>query len=232
MKILGLSLMFVDHAGYFYFTEQEWIRGIGRACAPIFFFLAGFAPHYKSADRKLIALAIILTVFDWGIGREMNTLNIIWSILAIRALLGWLEGSGRLKLRLHEWVIGCIVFIIPTVVIFQYGSLGFLVALSAYVYKHRAHYGEKTHLRFLVFIITLYGTVFALLSSFDPLTFATMYASLLLLIGAILWFVRAPMSEAPCPAPLVSSLKTCSRYTAPIYVGHLAVLIILTGKHL
>jgi hypothetical protein len=227
LKLIGIALMFVDHSGHFFLEDQQWLRGIGRACAPIFLFLAGFAPHYRF-DRKLVGLALLLTVSDWMMKGDINTLNILWSILLIRLILGTLEKRGKYKLPLHEWVIGAIATF-WLMMIFQYGSAGILIALAGYVYRHKAHYAPHTPQRFLYLTLFLYALLPALLGDFTMATNAIMAASLLALCVLVEWFLKNPSAILPCPAPLVGALKLCSRYTAFIYVGHLILFGWMTG---
>ena len=228
LKLAALLLMFIDHAGYFFYGDEQWIRGIGRACAPIFLFLAGFAPHYRF-DRKLALLAALLTASDWLVAAGPNTLNILWTIIVVRMILSWLEHRGNYALRLHEWVIGALAML-PLVLVFQYGPLALLFALSGYVFKHHTHYAPKTPQYFMLVVIGLYGIAVALLSQFTLLTSAIMGASLIMMALLMGWFVRAPKATLPCPAPLAAFLRACSRHTAIIYVAHLMVLGWWMGK--
>lgn len=224
LKIIAVLLMFVDHAGAFYYTDEQWIRGIGRACAPIFLFLAGFSPHYKF-DRKLLLLALLLTISDWLVKGAPNTLNILWNIILIRLLFAWMEKRGELKLRLHEWFIASVPFVF-TLLVIQYGPFGLLFGLCGYVYKHRAHYASATPERFLWSVIVFYGAAYAWLSEFTLATSVVTAISLLLMGMLIRWFVRAPLEASPFPA----SCKMLSHYTAEIYVLHLIALGWLTGQ--
>lgn len=226
LKVMGLLLMFVDHAGHFYFEHEQWLRGVGRAAAPLFLFLAGFVPHYKY-DRKLLALALLLSVVDWAVRGAPGTLNILWTILIIRLILHQLEQRGMLKLKLHEWVIGSLAMMV-TIILVQYGAFGFLFALCGYVYKHRAHYKPNTPRLLLWFVIVTYGIAYALLSEFTLASTVVMTFSLLAMGALIEWFTKNPLGELP---PL-RALKPLSRYTAEIYVGHLMALILITGKTL
>lgn len=230
MKLLALGLMFIDHAGYFYFEQHEWIRGVGRACAPLFLFLAGFAPHYRF-DRKLLFLALVLTAFDWWIKGAPNTLNILWSILFVRALLSWLESKGRYYVRLHEWGIACIA-LLPVIMLFQYGTLGVLFALAGYVFKHREHYKPLRLEYFLRITAVLYVVIISALSEFQQSTSFIALFSLWGMIEAVLWFSKQPLAPVPCPQMLAPALRFTVRQTAVIYVVHLIVLMALTGKSL
>ena len=226
LKLIALLLMFVDHAGAFFYTDEEWLRGIRRACAPLFLFLVGFAPHYHF-DKKLFVFALLLSGFDWWVQAAPNTLNILFSIILIRLLLARLEAHDLLKLQLHEWVIGSLA-LIPSVVVVQYGSFGLLFALSGFVFKHRAHYAPRTPVYFLAVVTLLYGVIIPLLSEFSIATCAVTAASLTLMCWLIQWFVRAPKEAVSLPA----ACKILSHYTAEIYVLHLVILIGLTGKAL
>jgi hypothetical protein len=226
LKIIALLLMFIDHAGAFYYMDEQWLRAIGRACAPIFFFLAGFAPHYKF-DTKLLVLAFVLSGVDWWLAGAPNTLNILFTILAIRALLAWLEQRGLLKLRLHEWVIGSLA-LVPSVLVLQYGTFGLLFALAGFVFKHRAHYAPRTPLRFLILVTAIYAPLVPLLSEFSLGSSILTALCLGLMSWLILWFTQAPKQPVSLPA----MLKYPAKYTSEIYVAHLLVLMLMTGEHL
>jgi len=227
LKVVALLLMFIDHAGAFFYVDQEWLRGIGRACAPIFLFLAGFAPRYRH-DTEIAAWAALLTANDWLVAGP-NTLNILWSILLARMVLEMLENAGRQKLRLHEWLIGSIpfIFLLPFL---QYGPFALLFALSGYVFKHRFHYKARTPLYFLIAVTVFYGLAFSYLSHFEWLTILVMAPSLALMCWLLIWFTRSPLASVHVPAPRL--LKECARKTAPIYVVHLMLLGWITGRAL
>lgn len=222
--------MFVDHTGHFLLENEEWLRGIGRACAPIFLFLVGFAPHYKF-DKELLMLALLLTLCDWLVKGAPNTLNILVTIMLIRLIFGWLESHEKLALKLHEWVIGSIAMI-ASIVAVQYGSLGLLFALSGYVYKHATSYGSRTPERFLIVVTLLYALITGVFSEFSLLTNIVMIATFGIMVTTLRWFVHAPKMALAYPAPLALIGAWCSRHTAGIYVAHLIVLITLTGKSL
>jgi len=225
LKFIALLLMFVDHAGAFYFLDEQWLRGVGRACAPIFLFLAGFAPHYKF-DRMLVVLAAALTVSDWLVTGAPNTLNILWNIIVVRMILAWLESRGKYKLRLHEWFIASVPFL-SLLAIIHYGPFGLLFGLCGYAFKHRAQYDARTPLRFLLITTLYYAVIYAWFSEFTWVVTLAMIAVLVPMVWLILWFTRAPL--APCPAPFSNLLKICARQSGVIYAVHLMILGWLTG---
>src|SRR5437868_3245740 len=93
-KLIALGLMFVDHAGYFYYPSDLWLRAIGRGAAPIFMFLAGFAASYRF-KLDLFLLAALMTVADIAMQGHIHDQNILFSILIFRMIFDWLERHGR-----------------------------------------------------------------------------------------------------------------------------------------
>ncbi len=230
LKIIALLLMFIDHAGYFYFHDELWMRAVGRSCAPIFFFLSGFAPHYRF-NMRLMLLAIVLTAFDWGMQHHLNTLNILFTIILGRIILGWLERHHPAPLKLHEWVIGCIIMITSMIVV-QYGSLGFLFMLAGFVYKHKEKYSPQTPSRLLMLATLIYGVVSCVLGSYDTNRWVITAIFLASTNALIRWFALKPRATLPCSDLTARLLLPFSRYTAEIYVAHIVVLILLTGQKL
>lgn len=92
LKLLAIFTMLVDHLGYVFFPEQEWMRAIGRLTMPIFAYAIARGFFYTSnRKRYLIQLSILAVVsqvpymllFDEG-----WTLNMVvpWA-LAVVALM-------------------------------------------------------------------------------------------------------------------------------------------------
>ena len=59
LKAFAVIIMVIDHAGYYFFPDQEWWRAIGRIGFPIWFFLVGHA-RGRVISRKLIIGAGLL----------------------------------------------------------------------------------------------------------------------------------------------------------------------------
>ena len=225
-KLIGLALMFVDHTGAYFYHDQEWLRGIGRGTAVIFLFLTGFAAHYRFS-RELLLLAILLTISDWLVKGMPNTLNILWTILACRMLLQWLEAKQQKISRLHEWVIGC-VLLFPSIVITQYGALAILLSFSGFLYKHKEWYTPKQQRNFLLLTLVIYAIEHALLSEFQTLTNICMVLTLAAVFVLLNWVTKAPATTQTTPLPL----RPVAQYSGYIYALHLIALGWLTGKSL
>jgi hypothetical protein len=230
LKIIALLLMFIDHAGHFYLHNELWLRAIGRTCAPIFFFLSGFAPHYRF-NTRLMLFAVILTALDWGMQNQISTLNILFTIILGRAILGWLERHNSNPLKLHEWVIGCIA-LSTSVFITQYGSLGFLFMLAGFIYRHKSQYQQNTPSRFLIVVTLIYAIAVCVLGNYEISRWFIVGVGFVLINALLRWFAREPTGQLPCGPYVAKALLPLSWYTAEIYAGHIIILILLTGHKL
>lgn len=138
-KIAAIVVMLVDHVGLYLFPEDNWWRVIGRATAPIFFFLVGFA-RTRSVPWTWLAFGAILTAID--IARAEGpadwTVNILFNFALIRWALPHLDrflGDDRLRLVV---LLGLLAGLVPVIGDrLEYGTEGWLWALLG-LYQRRA----------------------------------------------------------------------------------------------
>ncbi|MDE3060694.1 MAG: hypothetical protein KGJ06_06755 [Pseudomonadota bacterium] len=226
-KLLALALMFIDHAGYFFFSDDLWLRAIGRGAAPIFLFLAGFAASYRF-KWDIFLLGAVMSASDVLLTGHLRTQNILITILICRAIFRWLEKRGRKIERPYEWYI-CALALTITIAFVQYGSYGFLFALCGYLQRPDHGYPQalQRHFRFLTFIT--YGVIQA--ACFEFSWFST------LVMTAVLGGVHAllshmeirPVDTSRWPAGLAQAAKLASYYTGYLYAFHLIALEWMTG---
>lgn len=223
IKILALLLMFIDHSGHFYFTDQLWLRAIGRGAAPIFLFLAGFAASYRF-KWDIFALALLMSVSDFLLTHHFRTQNILFTILLCRMIFFWLENHGKKIARPWEWYAGTLSMIVSFFIV-QYGSFGMLFAISGYMARRPQVYPQARH--FLIASFIAYGIFSALYADFSLanglLMAATLYGVYLLLSRLAIEPIRV------APHGLERALKFISYYTGYIYAFHLIALEWLTG---
>jgi hypothetical protein len=63
LKLLAILTMVIDHLGYVFFPDQEWMRAIGRLTMPIFAYAIARGFFYtRSKKRYLIQLSILALV--------------------------------------------------------------------------------------------------------------------------------------------------------------------------
>lgn len=228
LKIVAMLLMFVDHAGNYVFNDdasQYYLRAVGRGAAPIFLFLAGYAKSYRFS-WELLWLAVALTVFEWWFFWHIETLNILFSILASRAIFQWFEVRGRIIKRPVEWyVAGCALFVLAAVV--DYGSLGFLIALAGYMRRHKEAYAPALRLGLSWLMLATFAAFQIKFFSMpiDP------FISSGVMVFVFAWCMHFEVKEvaARLPGVLRHGLQLFSRYSGYIYVAHLVALMWITG---
>lgn len=230
LKLLALGFMFVDHASAFIFSSDEqvyWLRAIGRGAAPIFLFLAGFAASYRFS-RELLVLGLVLSGFDWLYFRHVNTLNILFTILASRAIFQWFESRGRLMPRPWEWFVGSVAMLATSALV-EYGSFGFMLAFAGYLRRHKDAYGAK-----LVWQVSgvMFTTYAAYQIAFPKPPIQPVLAAAVM--GGVYWLLMTfePLAPALPRAPegVRRLLTLLARYSGYIYVAHLIVLMWISDQ--
>jgi hypothetical protein len=223
LKLAGLLLMFVDHSGHFFFTHEQWLRGIGRGAPPVFLFLAGYASSYRF-KWSVLFLAMAMTLSDIILTGHIRTQNILVSILIWHALFYWMQKKNKKIERPYEWFIICFVWI-PTLFLFQYGTYGLMFASCGYMKKR--NYDKKTQRNFWLLSFVTYGAITAIMSEFSPLTTACMVITLST-VGLALW--RFEIRDIILrPHWLERLAKRSSYYSGYIYALHLIALEWITG---
>ena len=121
LKTFAVILMVIDHLGYYFYNEENWMRILGRGCAPILFFLAGYARTRELEPRLWIGLAIM----EFGrlmAGMPMLPLNITATFLFVRMLIDRLMFYVTSKPEAFWQINGTIILLIlPTFFLFEYG---------------------------------------------------------------------------------------------------------------
>jgi hypothetical protein len=131
LKLAGLAFVFVDHFGLFFDEAEPWWRVVGRAAAPIFFFLIGFA-RSRTVPWTWIALGAVLTALDLFTSDDWSDVgfNILLNFALIRLALPVVEAQVMPRReRIALLVLGCILLIPVLGRVLEYGSEGWLWAL-------------------------------------------------------------------------------------------------------
>lgn len=230
LKSLAVILMVVDHLGSYFFHELMWLRALGRLCVPIWFFLAGYSRSQRLSGDFWLG-AILLTATEVGFGRIPLPLNILFSICFIRLILGrFMKFAGNRVDYLYGAMGLCMLAFPFTDVVFEYGTLGFILAMTGYIVRHREDYKQDF----------VYGWAALSLGCFLGGTYIQFQFSALqyLFIATFSVFImgmlacRPPQQETRYPKldaqPLLKrSLQFMGRYTLHIYVAHLMLFKII-----
>ena len=136
LKSLAVVLMIVDHVGYYFYPDEDWIRAVGRLCVPIWLFLIGYA-RSRRIDALLVGGAILLTVANWAAGLPFLAVNILFTIILVRLVLDPVLrfiGTNDMKLMLVTTVL-CI-FAPITNSFWEYGTLGLLFGICGHLARN------------------------------------------------------------------------------------------------
>lgn len=126
LKLLAILTMVIDHLGYVFFPDQEWMRAVGRLTMPIFAYAIARGFFYtRDKKRYLLQLSILAVISQIPfmlLFHEGWTLNMIvpWA-LAVVALMSPL------------WVTPLLAFIPLLIGIpMDYSSLVILLPVAIY----------------------------------------------------------------------------------------------------
>lgn len=229
LKVIALALMVVDHAGWAFYTNDLWLRAIGRGAAPLFFFLIGFSPSYRIRANLVIA-ALMLAAVNTPLSGSLMNINILVSFMIARLLLARME-SGKIPVtRPWDWFM-LLVLLWPTTTLFHYGTPGLLFSYFGYLQKHAERYKRHDRAGILIGSLALYAALEIWLFKFD-LTDAVLTLAVLAAAGTMMWRYRPRALDIPTSLqPITPPLAWVARYSLWIYTLHLIAIQLVTGVH-
>ncbi len=227
LKSLAVVLMMIDHIGGYILTDELAWRWFSSS-APIWFFLVGYA-NSRYTGALLWAGAGLLLVANVISGTSLLPLNILAVILVVRAVLDPLMAmAGRDAYRLGAVALLLTLLMPPAMMILEYGTLGFLLAMLGYMLKNRA---DPFHARVTVGFTAYTMVVFM---AFHMATYAFTQAGLLwfffssLAIFLLVFRFRPrplPGLTRALPRPLVVILQSMGRNSLIFYVLHVILFM-------
>lgn len=236
-KTAAVLMMFVDHYGHFYATDETVWRAIGRACVPIWFFLSGFA-QTRGVPLPWIIAGLVLTALDYWSAADKSdvTLNILLAFALVRFALPWIE--TYLLPSLWRFAAFCIALAAVEPLagkVLEYGTMGPLLAMTGLLHRHwLAQTQEKTaseayvmRLAVAIFGLIVFGYVENQIHNFPFWEMALMLALFALVSYGLLVF--RPGRNHAAPAWLAPVLRFFGRRTLEIYAVHLAVIFLYLG---
>jgi hypothetical protein len=141
LKSIAIVTMIIDHLGYFFFPQEQWMRAVGRCSAPIWFFFVGY--NYKISNifiSKIFYIAIILFMAGC-FSTKINVLhvNVLFSMLICKQMLSYYVDEIKINLNFIELLLlAFLSFVLYPLTnsLFEYGTLGIYLAFWGYNYKH------------------------------------------------------------------------------------------------
>ena len=134
LKAFAIILMIIDHIGAYFLPEQNLLRIIGRAAAPIFFFLIAFS-NCKKTDNNLLTLGVALIVLNFILSDEF-TPNILISLYFLRFLnLALSDYNWRLNISDVLVIMFFNVILFPHLFMLEYSFLAFIPYILGHIVR-------------------------------------------------------------------------------------------------
>lgn len=213
IKVIAIAAMIIDHVGGYLLHNQVEYRLIGRAAAPLFFFLIGYNKVHIRA--LLIIYGIILSITG-SLMTQHVWINILINFILIHFVLHFYPPQQLSTLKrsfffiiaasLSSWVNSYL----------EYGLLGLLIAGSARLKAKNDPQAEFWLLNSLLIYLFWESVLFRFMSYSHIIP---LFAGLIGCLFAVMCCYR--LHELPYSLPLVRLL---SRYSLSIYFFHLLVL--------
>lgn len=239
IKTWALAIMVIDHIGFFILPEDVahpigdphlWLRVIGRLSAPVWFFLIGFA---RSRDLTppiwIAAFAMLATSMISGLW--VFPLDIMFTFILIRFTIDKVAAFTFLRLEnLFLTLFSITILSVHTAYLFEYGSVGMLLALFGYAVRNGGPQSELPLLRSIKTINIMYWSCLALYSitqfyffPFDRNQFAMVVVGSAGLLYVLQYFKseERPDIAARLGGPMTAVFKFLGRHTMAFYVIHI-----------
>lgn len=230
LKFAALTLMIIDHMGYYFFQDLEWMRALGRLSAPIWLFLVGYARSRDFSARMWIAIGLMhLTAFITG--DFILPLTILATILVCRALIDPVMAQVKRRPYLLYPLFAVLFFSqLFTDMALEYGSLAMGFVIFGYAVRHKE---DDPYLKSQLFTIamtcvTLHGLLqiyYYFGTYFDQFHKIAVMAGLTGVCLALMRFkpVEYPELTARIPRPLTTLVQFFGRHSLLLYVAHVAL---------
>lgn len=220
VKCIAMATMIIDHVGWYLLDDNPICRLIGRAAAPLFFFLVGYSGKVH-LSVWLLGYGIILSCTT-GFWQHHFWINILLNFVAIHFLfqkfpLTQLSTHVRIISTALLWIINPILY--PFV---EYGTLGILLAFSAHSLAR-----QEPH------ALVWFGVNIAFFGFWQLIAFHFEKNALLLIFSVLLFMslfwilIHYELKPLPMPAWLTLPILIVSRYSLQIYFFH---VIFLQGR--
>ncbi|MDJ0741265.1 MAG: TraX family protein [Gammaproteobacteria bacterium] len=228
LKSFALITMVADHVGVYLFPDDVGWRIVGRMSLPVWLFLIGYA-RTREIGVPLIGSAILLLISNVVFGEHVLPLNILFTIALARLAIDNImqraaEGRASMVVEFALLTVG----MVPTLMLFDYGTHALLFAMLGYLVRHRERIGFSARqvAYFAGAASLVHGATQAYLFAAGPVTALTMVAAVSLSVALTLLFRPAELPTLTRRLPFLAAgvLKLMGRHALVLYVVHLLVL--------
>jgi TraX protein len=230
LKAAAVILMVIDHAGFYLYDDETWMRVIGRLCVPIWFFLIGYA-RTAEIPRIIWVGAVLVSASCVISGIYILPLNILFSIIIARLLR---EEMARHALYNAETLRGMYLILVlaylPTSILFEYGTLGFLFVVMGFMARNWEDVTQRIAKRYLILYVAMsFAAYWVFQGAIAPEISAAQILFLtagLFLVALILMRFRSVTFPKLTGGigPFAAIVRILGRWTLEIYVLHIIVL--------
>jgi hypothetical protein len=220
LKVLAMIAMVVDHVGVYYFEGEQIFRIIGRIAMPCFLFLVGYSSKWNN-KKDIYIMAALLLAFYAATSGPILPLNILFSIIVTRMMLGFLEKKGWIGKTQWMFVIALVLYV-PFLFLLDLTVFNFLFALGGYYVKHYP-LQIKTQV-LLLSAATLYFLEESFWFGFEGYYAYGLALLLYTMAGIFYLFSLEQVPEKKGVTWLFPVLMFISRYSLYLYVAHLIII--------
>ncbi len=238
LKFFAVVTMIVDHIGFFFFPDLDWMRVIGRMSFPVWMFLIGYAKT-REIPKSMWIGCLVLLASNIVMGEYVFPLNILALMIVMRLTL---DGLARIVFKNKEGLFYSFLILsilaLPLYMLIEYSTLGVLLALLGYAARHRGEtcLGPVAEKIYFTAVMTIVASsqifIFHFLGVLGYSAFAGFMA-----VGVMLYLFKPqeyPVLTSRMPFPFRWVLQFCGRYSLEIYVVHViafAAIAIAVGLH-
>lgn len=232
LKFFAVVTMIVDHLGYYFYPDDQWMRVIGRLSAPCWLFLVGYA-RTRDIPNSLLAGFFLVTGASVFLLDRVFPLDILLLVMICRLTMDVL---ARIALKNTESLVYSFlvlaVFSLPLYDYIEYSTFGVLIVLAGYAVRNRETIGisERAGNIFILSALFLYAAGMMLIFNIrEPVMGAALLGGMVLLFGAFRHFRMVEFTSVTekLPAPVTGLIRFCGHYNLHIYVGHLVLFDII-----
>jgi hypothetical protein len=234
IKAIALYIMIVDHVGLFYCDNNHFLRVIGRAGLPVWFFLVGY--NFKSSIKIIINLLPLALILECArfimLDQKIIVLNALFSMMICGLVLEIYQAYLTKYLVCNKWAQANLLFITACITIllypvtyvhFEYGILGIVLALYGYNCRHII--GD----RLLQTIAVAFMAVLTQIMAFNFNTINSIVCTVLLCTTMCVLYRYKVFAVNISNNILTRLINISARYSAYIYVIHLIVFSVKNG---
>jgi hypothetical protein len=215
-KCFALVAMTIDHVGYYWITDEELWRMVGRLAMPVFAFLLGYNSSYRGRP-ELSMVAACVSIAELARGKVYGQ-NILWTLAIVRWAMR-VTTTDFWKRRMVVVIPLSILFYPVTDLFVEYGTLALLWAIVGRLVRE----GEGSAARYY-YLASAY--ILSVLIAWDIFVRTTSYGIAMALALGLLSFYLLRFTVRPVALPriLATPLIFLSQNALYYYAIHVVVI--------